>query len=128
MQDRLEAALGLGIGKDPFAQPAAVETAVAAQHFGAECLDDLGQCGLPGLDDFASDHVGVDDGHAEGGEESATVVLPLAMPPVSATRKALTSLAAEAAGLGIHEGVDAPERRCVVLVRSNWPDIHQSQT
>jgi len=57
------------------------------QHFGAECLDNLGQCGSPGSTTFAGDHVRVDDRHAERGEEVGDVLLPLAMPPVRATRK-----------------------------------------
>jgi len=61
--------LRLRVGEYPFAHAAAVEAAARVEHVPAECRDHLRQCRSPGLDDLPGDDVGIDDGHAELGEQ-----------------------------------------------------------
>jgi len=48
-------------------------------------MDELGEGGLPGLDDLAGDAVGVDEHRAAPDEEVGDGRLPDPIPPVSAS-------------------------------------------
>jgi hypothetical protein len=84
MQDRFEPGACGGVAEDDLAQPTPVEPAVGIEYVAAEGLGDGSERRLAGFDDLARYEV---NGTPWVANRLATVVLPLAMPPVRATRK-----------------------------------------
>ncbi len=89
MQDGLESlAVSAGSAKTEVAQASTVECSAGIEHLRPNASTTRAKRRLAGCDDLARDLVGVDDRHATRREEFATtVLLPLAMPPVSPMRR-----------------------------------------
>ena len=103
MQDRLEAAPAPRVREDPFAHALAVEAALGVEHVGPESLATWASAGRPGSTTSRAMTSVSMTGTPSAAKRSATVDLPLAMPPVSATRKG--------AGLIEHSGWSAGAQR-----------------
>ena len=89
MQQRLELLLRRGVRKHELAHALAVESAAGIEEFVAEFPRDRARAAPTRRGQLVRDGVGVDDCRAELGRISATLLLPLPMPPVSAITSAM---------------------------------------
>jgi hypothetical protein len=65
MPDRIESPPGYRILEYLAAQRFAIETTLCIENLSAKSFNDLHESWRAGLDDFAGDHICVDDGHPE---------------------------------------------------------------